>query len=216
MQFTDKLWSEIKTIHQSILCHPLIEELTEGTLPKEKFLFYLKQDNLFLLDYVRAVSLITARAPRLEFMDFLAEVASTTTKFERDMQQGIFVEEKIKVDVPKTPACFAFTHYLISTGATATFGECIAMLLASAWSYREVGKYMHARSKPNNPYQRWIDTYVSKEFDCFTNQYIEMTNTFAEQASPEERERMLEAFTTTARLEWMFWDSCYHTEAWSI
>ena len=54
MNFSESAWGAIEPIYKSILEHPFNQELTQGTLAKERFQFYMKQDSLYLVDFARA------------------------------------------------------------------------------------------------------------------------------------------------------------------
>ena len=42
MKFTKRLWETIAPIYGAIISHPYNQELAAGTLPVEKFKFYIK------------------------------------------------------------------------------------------------------------------------------------------------------------------------------
>lgn len=46
MSFSKTAWTAIMPIYKSIIEHPFNQELAQGTLAKEKFQFYMKQDSL--------------------------------------------------------------------------------------------------------------------------------------------------------------------------
>ena len=62
MTFTSQLWKDIEPIYGAIIDHPYNRELAAGTLPPETFHHYLKQDALYLLDFSRALAIVSARA----------------------------------------------------------------------------------------------------------------------------------------------------------
>ena len=62
MNFSDSAWGAIESIYKSILEHPFNQELAQGTLAKERFQFYMKQDSLYLLDFARALAITASRA----------------------------------------------------------------------------------------------------------------------------------------------------------
>ena len=62
MSFSKKAWSAIESIYQAILEHPFNQELTAGTLAKERFYFYIKQDALYLVGFARALALAASKA----------------------------------------------------------------------------------------------------------------------------------------------------------
>ena len=48
VSFTDELWLASKPIYSQTLEHPFVKGLSDGTLPRENFLFYLDQDVAYL------------------------------------------------------------------------------------------------------------------------------------------------------------------------
>ncbi|MDE6371811.1 MAG: thiaminase II, partial [Duncaniella sp.] len=56
MKWSDEAWGEIVPMFGKILSLPFIKELTAGTLPEEKFLFYLRQDSVYLSSYVQVLA----------------------------------------------------------------------------------------------------------------------------------------------------------------
>ena len=61
--FTGELWHSIEDVYARILDHPFPTGLTDGTLPKESFRYYILQDALYLREYARALSLQSLRRP---------------------------------------------------------------------------------------------------------------------------------------------------------
>ncbi len=55
MKWSESTWKEIQECYQSILNMPFIKELSEGSLPKDKFRFYMAQDSLYLEHFGRTL-----------------------------------------------------------------------------------------------------------------------------------------------------------------
>ena len=51
----DKIWT---ALHR----HPFITELAEGTLPLDKFRFFLEQDSMYLEEYARCLAMGAAKS----------------------------------------------------------------------------------------------------------------------------------------------------------
>lgn len=214
--FTKELWSAAADRYESILEHPFIQELQDGSLSEEVFSFYIGQDALYLKEFGKALSLLGARS----------ESSQDLLEFARFAEGGIVVEqqlhkdfiERLGVDVPPepSPTCRNYTSFLLSTCALKDRAEGMAAVLPCFWIYREVGKHVHERASDANPYQDWIDTYVSEEFDEIVEKALRIANDWGAEASPELRERMKHAFVQGTRFEWMFWDSAYRLEEWPI
>lgn len=68
--------------------HPFVDALADGTLPREKFIHYLRQDYIYLEGYSRAIALGTAKAPSLsrmaEFSGLLHETLTLEMQLHRD------------------------------------------------------------------------------------------------------------------------------------
>jgi len=217
MRFTDSLWVSIRPIYAAILDHAFIRELADGSLARERFAFYMKQDALYLQDFSRALAIAGAKLPRVDEMQSFLGFAAGAIVVERALHETYFREFGVTLDVGKSPSCFAYTHYLLSTAALASHGEALAALLPCFWIYREVGTEIRRRARESlarNPYARWIETYAGQEFSRSVDRAIEVTETAAAGASDAERERMRQAFEFSSRLEWRFWDSAYRLESW--
>lgn len=216
MKFTDHLWNRIKPIYDDILDQPFIRRLADGTLPRETFLFYLKQDTLYLQDFTRALAQAGIRSGENEYMHAFLEFAVGAIAVERQLHEDFYDRYNTSLDVKKSPACFMYTHYLLSRAATGSYAELIGALLPCFWIYREVGLEIYNKASEDNPYSVWIDTYAGEEFNKSVNHAIEITDAVAGEASGKQREEMEEAFVYSTLLEWMFWDSAYRSESWPL
>lgn len=70
MRASEFLIDSGKELWESFLRHPFVAGITEGTLPQEKFQYYMIQDYLYLMDYARVFALGTAKAEDLETAGF--------------------------------------------------------------------------------------------------------------------------------------------------
>ena len=60
------------------LTHPFVTEMADGTLPREKFRYYMVQDYLYLRDYVKIFAAILQKTDDFEQIRFLSgEMANT-------------------------------------------------------------------------------------------------------------------------------------------
>jgi thiaminase/transcriptional activator TenA len=216
-RFTDDLWRNTQPVYDAILAHPFIDELTDGSLSRERFVFYMKQDALYLQDFSRALALTSSRLPDLDAAQAFLGFAHGVFAVERQLHETYFRDFDVILDVERAPACFAYTQFLLAMATTATHEEAAAALLPCFWIYREVGNHIVAKARAavaENPYAKWIQTYSGDDYDASVARAIEVVETLGAQASPEMRSAMQRAFEKSARLEWMFWDSAYRLEAW--
>ncbi len=214
MTFSEEAWKTVEPLYQKILEHPFNRELADGTLERSRFQFYMKQDSLYLVDFARALAISASKAPSPDDIVLLLDFSKGAIVAERGLHQHYFELFEIQLDVEKAPGCFAYTNFLISTCTHNSYEEGIAALLPCFWIYREVGLHIHSQASLNNPYQKWIETYSGEEFSKIVDDAIDLADRVAETASPACREKMLDAFLLSTRMEWMFWDSAYRIEPW--
>ena len=214
MNFSESAWGAIESIYKSILEHPFNQELAQGTLAKERFQFYMKQDSLYLMDFARALAIAASRATDPDDLVLLLDFSKGAIIAERGLHEFYFDFYGIKLDVEKAPGCFTYTNFLISIAEHGSYEESLAALLPCFWIYQEVGSHIHENSVAKNPYQKWIDMYSGEEFQNVVKNAIDLTDRVAKDVNNKQLQKMKEAFITSTRLEWLFWDSAYRMENW--
>ena len=214
MNFSESAWGAIESIYKSILEHPFNQELAKGTLAKERFQFYMKQDSLYLLDFARTLAIAASRSTDPDDLVLLLDFSKGAIIAERGLHEFYFDFYGIKLDVEKAPGCFTYTNFLISIAEHGSYEESLASLLPCFWVYQEVGLHIQKYSSAENPYQKWIDMYSGEEFQNVVKNAIGLTDRIAKDANDKQLQKMEDAFITSTRLEWLFWDSAYRMENW--
>lgn len=219
MKWTHQAWESIEPLYQQILEMPFIEELSKGTLLKEKFQFYMLQDALYLADYGRALAALGSKAADNQMaLDFF-EFGKHALIVESALHKSYFKEFELTPSPADElePVCHHYVHYLKSCVAFEPIEVAAAAVLPCFWIYKEVGDYIY-RQQPaeNNPYQSWIDTYAGEDFAAGVVKAKAYCDSLAENTTPHLQKRMLEAFQTSSRLEYMFWDAAYRVYRWPV
>ena len=220
MTFTDGLWQSIAPIYAAILRHPFLRGLTDGSLSRDAFQFYVIQDAHYLRDFARALSIAAARAPREDWIIMLNEHAAGALRVERSLHETFFrdfgLSEKDVAAVPLAPTNLAYTSYLLAVAYGSPFHEALAALLPCYWIYWEVGKELERTGSRDPLFSRWIATYASEEFGAVVRAVLAATNATAASQTEDGRAVMSRHFLTTSRYEWMFWDMGYRLEQWPV
>jgi thiaminase/transcriptional activator TenA len=220
MSFTRELWTAMTPVYETILRHPFLAGLTDGTLSRERFRFYAVQDALYLREFARALSLAAARAPEDDWIIMFNEHAATALRVERALHEGFFKEFGLTpaevAAMPLAPTNVAYTSYLLAVAYGAPFHEALAALLPCYWIYWEVGKTLERAGSPDPLYARWIATYASAEFGDVVRAVLGAIDVVAARLAPAERAAMQRHALTTSRYEWMFWDMGWRQEAWPV
>jgi thiaminase/transcriptional activator TenA len=220
MTFTGELWASIAPIYDAILRHPFLRGLTDGSLARDAFQYYVIQDAHYLRDFARALSIAAARAPREDWIIMLNEHSAGALRVERSLHETFFrdfgLSEKDVAAVPLAPTNLAYTSYLLAVAYSAPFHEALAALLPCYWIYWEVGKELERTGSRDPLFARWIATYASEEFGSIVRAVLETTDTLAVRLTEDDRGAMRRHFVTTSRYEWMFWDMGHRLERWPV
>ncbi len=217
MNWTDQAWEAIQPIYQEILKMPFIEELKNGTLPLEKFQFYMLQDAKYLEHYGRALAALGSKAADNEMaLDFF-EFGKNALIVERALHEAYFKQFNLEPNQEITiePVCHHYIHFLKSTVAYDPIEVATAAILPCFWIYKEVGDHIYQnQNTENNPYKNWIETYSGEEFAEGVKKALQYSNYMAENSMEKGRKAMLEAFIAASRLEFNFWDAAYRNITW--
>jgi thiaminase/transcriptional activator TenA len=218
--FSREAWDRNAATYEIIRTMPFNAELAAGTLSETRFKHYITQDAHYLIGFGRALTLAAAKAPHPDRIVQFAKSAEGAIVVERALHGSFFRQYGITPDAfgqtPLSPACHHYVSYLVATAYGEPYEVLLGALLPCFWIYAEVGRDIHARAAPVNPYRAWIDTYAGEDFHAAVRAMIAATDEAADGASPSLRERMQAAYTRATQLEWIFWDSAYRLETWPV
>lgn len=215
MKWTEQAWAECSSVFDEIKKLPFLNELTAGTLPREKFLFYLQQDAFYLAEYGKILAGIAARLDNKEWREAFLRFSGDTVAVEQALHQ--FYLNGSGTSAEPSPSNLLYTGHMWRQLASTSTAEALASVLPCFWVYKEVGDYILATQQPgDNPYQSWIDTYGGDDFAKAVAKALSICDAVAETGTPEQRQRMTEAFRLSFKLEWLFWQSAWEMEQWRV
>jgi len=220
-RFTDRLRQKAAGIWEAQRQHPFVRGIADGTLDLERFKLWLRQDYVFLIEYARLLGLAAARSPDLETMTRFAELLKETLETEMSLHRAYADEFGIRREELEreraAPTTRAYTDFLLRVAATGDFGELVAGLLPCMWAFSEIGQRLAVQPAPKeNHYAPWIAMYSSREFADLAEWCRELLDSLAAGLPERELEKLEEAFLTSSRYEWQFWEMAWKMERWRI
>ena len=220
-QFTDELRQFAAPIWEADLRHPFVRGIADGTLPMEKFKFYLIQDYLFLLDYSRVFAYGVIKASDEATMALFSQLLNETLNTEMDLHRGYCEKFGISAaemeQAPVAPTTHAYTRHVLSVAQSGTLAELIAGVLPCQWGYAEIGTTLAEQGGSPEPlYQEWIEMYASDEFLALGKWLRSLLNELTAESSSAEKERLKRHFLFSSRYEYLFWEMAWTQEAWQI
>ena len=97
LSWTGEAWKAVLPVYEKILRLPFITELAAGTLDKDIFMYYIRQDSLYLKDYARVMDIMAARISEPELSAMFGRFAKENIEVRPDTSVVDFIgEEELK------------------------------------------------------------------------------------------------------------------------
>lgn len=214
--FSDRIWQRTADLRAAIHALPFNTGLAAGSLPRDKFLFYIAQDGLYLDQYARVLSLAGARGPDMAALHAFNQYAISAVEVEQALHARYFQEYGVTGTAEPSPDCLAYTSFLVAAAYHEPWEVLIAALLPCFWLYHDVGTAIARNAAPDNPYRAWIDTYADDGFGEAVRAVIAATDRAAAETTDAIRARMATAFIRSCQYEWLFWDGAWRMRLWPV
>lgn len=215
-KLSQRLHACVQDIWPRYLTHPFVTQMADGTLPAEKFRYYMLQDYLYLKDYVKIFAAILQKADDFEQIRFLSgELASTIDETFRThlpyMQRLGVTDDEIRVrartstTVPTATICSARRR----PGDVLTG---LVTLLNCSWSYAYIAQEMVTRypdALQDERYGAWFAGYVSEEYRQTNQALIDRIDALGTGIDEQRAQRLCEIFEKCCLFDLRFWDMVY-------
>ncbi len=219
MSLTEVLYENVKEIWQEYHKHPFVTGLSDGTLPIEKFRFYMLQDYLYLYDYARVFAMGVVKAKETSMIRRFASFVDDTLGGEMDIHQGYMdrlgITEEEVGRVEKSLVNLSYTSYMLDIAYKGDELDILVTILSCAWSYAEIGNELYKKN-PNAVnhqfYGDWILGYISEEYQEMNNELLYLVDLLGEGISVKRQKELIDIFVNCSRYEKMFWDMAWNME----
>ena len=216
MKVSQRLYQTALPIWESYYQHPFVQGMAHGTLPREKFQFYMIQDHKYLMQYAKVFALGVIRADRESDMRLFSTLINGTLNTENAVHKQYL--KKLGVDqegIDAAPMCLnneSYTNYMISVAFKEGLPELATVVLACAWSYKLIGDYMETipgSRDESNFYKHWIETYISPAYREDTEVMIDFVDRLTEGYTEEQIQNLELIITNCSIYEYQFWDMAW-------
>lgn len=147
---------------------PFVEQVIDGSLPDEAFIYFLQQDYCFLRQYAQVWSLAASKAKTFKDIKLFAAMASSMAEeaelHEKLCAQWGIGESQLQQTV-ESAATLAYTRFAIDVAHRGDLLEVLTVTMPCMLGYAEMGDYAsRKKGDRSNQYDEWIATYASPEF----------------------------------------------------
>ena len=191
--------------------HPFVTGIGDGTLPVEKFQYFMLQDYLYLFDYAKVFALGVVKAQDRKLMQTFSQNVHSILNGEMNihrayMQRLGITEEQVSAVKPALDNV-SYTHYMLAVADMGGPAEIVASILACSWSYAEIGQALaKIPGAAEHPfYGEWIQGYASEDYAAGNQALIELTDTLSQGMTEAEIARLEDIFVNCSRYELGFW-----------
>lgn len=214
MKFSERLWDKNKDVYDAIINHPFNKKLMDGSLEKEKFAYYIEQDEQYLKYFSKALAIISTKMDEdkyiKKFLDYALLAIASENELVHEYFRNIF---NFHNTGNFTTANIGYCSFIINMCYTEPVEVAIASVLPCFWIYKEVGSYINKNAAVlDNPYQRWIDTYSADNFVDSVSEMLNIIDEVESSASDKTSLRMIEIFDNAFMWEYHFWNDAYNFE----
>ena len=218
MTFCDELRKETNIYWEGSFHHPFVKGIADGTLPLDKFAYYMIQDAYYLKHYAKVLAFAAAKSATYEEFKYYTDMATFITEAELALHHSVFLELGItKEDLEQSepaPSNMNYINHMYSAVHNGDVAEAFAAMMPCPWLYLEIGMYYKDAQPGVKLYEEWIAMYSSDDFQATIQKQIAMMNTYASAASPEKLTILKSHFAKSCAYEYLFWDMAWTKETW--
>ena len=220
--YCERLRRACDGVWQGLKRHPFVREMAAGTLPEEKFRFYIEQNLFYLPEYAAAIAIGAAKARGVvelaRFAAALTNIVEVELPENRSLLQRVL--ERGAADrgggLCMAPATLAYTSFLLATAFRGGPLEIMTAIMPCAWSYLDIAtEIADSRTPMDHPiYSHWIAFFAAAAYGDVVDRMRREMEELARGAPADSFGTLSEIFTMGARLEHGFWDMAYHLLQW--
>ncbi|MGB3291970.1 MAG: TenA family protein [Phormidesmis sp.] len=180
MSLSATLWQAHQDLAKASLESPFVQGIGDGSLPLEKFAYYVGQDAFFLEAFARAYSIAAAKTPAWEGFQVFHSLADGVLQ-ELHLHQSYARSQSIdlKTISPGT-ATRQYTDFLLATAWSQPVGLTAVAMSPCMRLYAYLGQTLAAGGIPTHRYGDWVATYSGNDFEPLAKQLESLVDDYAQ------------------------------------
>jgi thiaminase (transcriptional activator TenA) len=165
MAVSQELWEANQDMAIASLKSGFVQGIADGTLPKQKFAYYVGQDAFFLEAFARSYSIVAAKAPDFQAFEVFHNLANGVLQ-ELQLHQRYAASWNVDLQsVEPGVTTRRYTDFLSAIAWSSEVGFTAIAMLPCMRLYAFLGQELARPGIPDHPYADWIRTYSSPEFE---------------------------------------------------
>lgn len=218
MDFCEEIRRKTDVYWEASFKHPFVQGIANGTLPLEKFKFYMMQDAYYLKHYTKILALSAAKATEEEHVQYFLKTAQFIHEAELELHRTTFKQLHVTEDdfaqFKVAPATYNYVNHLYHAVHNGGVEEAFAALVPCPWLYQEIGQKIKTAQPEQALYREWIALYSSDEMVQTVAEQREILNHFARN-NTQKQGVLRDHFERSCYYELLFWDMAWTGQSWT-
>lgn len=216
MKRTWRLLQNVRDIWNGYLRHPFVCGIGDGSLDKEKFRFYLKQDYVYLIEYAKVFAVGIAKSNDIEIIRFFSDAVHAIFTSEMNIHRAYMQQLGISLEEAEhTMAALdnrSYTSYMLRVAYEGGIAEILAAILSCALSYEYIAKAIvpeHPQAGLHPFYGEWVSGYASEAYQKNNQRLVECFEAVTGELPEKQLLRCEDIFVTCSLYEAAFWEMAW-------
>ena len=216
MKVSERLYNSIIDLWNKYNEHPFVKSLADGTLPLEKFQFFMIQDHLYLMQYAKVFALGVLKAKNESdmrlFSSLIAATLDTENALHQDYLRRLNISQEMIAQAKPSIVTDSYTNYMIAIAEKEGLGELMAAVLSCSWSYKLIGDFMEKfpGATEQEFYGEWVNMYISDGYRSSNQLMIDMVDRLTEGYTEQQIQNLEHIVYVCSQYEYMFWDMAWN------
>lgn len=216
MKVSERLYNSIIDLWDKYNEHPFVKGLADGTLPLEKFQFFMIQDHLYLMQYAKVFALGVLKAKNESdmrlFSSLIAATLDTENALHQDYLRRLNISQEMIAQAKPSIVTDSYTNYMIAIAEKEGLGELMAAVLSCSWSYKLIGDFMEKfpGATEQEFYGEWVNMYISDGYRSANQLMIDMVDRLTEGYTEQQIQNLEHIVYVCSQYEYMFWDMAWN------
>ncbi|RVD87291.1 uncharacterized protein DFL_001533 [Arthrobotrys flagrans] len=207
----------VANIWNEYVNHDFVKQIASGTLKTENFLWYLKQDYLFLVQFARAKALLTYKGTTLSqindcatYLTGVIRESALHVKYCAELIPGL--TERDLQSTPEAPTTTAYTRYILDVGSNGDVAALMVSLISCSVGYQVAARNREnedssVRTAEGNTFWRWVEEYAGKEYANEVQVQRDILEEMAAGFGVTQVEELVEIFRKVTEMERNFFSA---------
>ena len=213
MGFCSEQLERIRPLWERMLDHRFLIGTRDGTIPRETFATWMRQDFLFVEAAIPFIAALIPRAPREHWPMHSQVIAMLQTELElfRERAEATGVD---MADIHPSFTNHAYIQFLLASAYRESYAGAYTVLYTAEKAYHDSWTVVKQGLDRDSPWWPFVENWAGDAFAGYVAHLESELDELAEAAGEAERGRMAELFELTTKYEIAFWEMAATGEGW--